>query len=431
MLNAKANQFSLSPEGMILWQSKPESPLPGEPVARVVKGEHALRPGLEVLENPLTDGIDREPLKNTLTLWLNTHIGSVLEPLVFLGIQQGASDSDPVQTICKTLYDSLGIVPREVLEDEISKLDAEQRAVVRSKKIKLGPILVFIPLLNKPAAVRLRGLLWSIDRERPLPAPVPADGIVSVAIDEATADRDFFRAVGYPIYAGRAVRIDMLDRVINAVYDQAEKGKFSAKHQMAEWLGCSIESLYKILEAMGHTKIYDPAEDPAKQASAETNQAEAAQTEAEAPAQEAAASEDKPKEPAAPESKPELAVFRLKRGKAFATGRPHEKRRPFVRKAEGTPPDAQEVEGEGRKYGKKSGEFSGSKKDRSSGRGRDEFSGDRKNKKKSGGKDFRRDKDSDRADDQREARVISFEVKRKDEDSPFAILQKLKAKADE
>lgn len=431
MLNAKANQFSLSPEGMILWQSKPENPLPGEPVARVVKGEHALRPGLEILDNALTQGIDREALKNTLALWLNTHIGAVLEPLVFLGIQAEAAASDPVQAICKTLYDSLGIVPREILEDEISKLDAEQRAVVRAKKIKLGPILVFIPLLNKPAAVRLRGLLWSIDRERPLPAPVPADGIVSMAIDEAGADRDFFRAVGYPIYAGRAVRIDMLDRVINAVYDQAEKGKFSAKHQMAEWLGCSIESLYKILEAMGHTKIYDPAEDPAKQASAETGQAEAPAAEAEAPAQEAAASETQPKEPAAPESKPELAVFRLKRGKAFATGgRPADKRRSFTRKPEGSAPEAQDGEGEGRKYGKKGNEFSGGKKDRSSGRGRDESSGDRKNKNKRGGKGFH-DRDSDRADDQREARVISFEVKRKDEDSPFAILQKLKAKADE
>ncbi len=433
MLNAKANQFSLSPEGMILWQSKPENPLPGEPVARVVKGEHALRPGLEVLDNPLTDGIDRESLKNTLTLWLNTHIGNVLEPLVFLGIQQGAADSDPVQAICKTLYDSLGIAPREVLEDEISKLDAEQRAVVRSKKIKLGPILVFIPLLNKPAAVRLRGLLWSIDRERPLPAPVPADGIVSMAIDEASADRDFFRAVGYPLYAGRAVRIDMLDRVINSIYDQAEKGKFSAKHQMAEWLGCSIESLYKILEAMGHVKIYDPAEDPAKQVSLEPAQAEAVpepETSSE-PQVSVPASEQPTEATTTVETKPELAVFRLKRGKAFATGRPNDKRRPFVRKNEGAESKAQDDEHEGRKHDNRSRDFSGEKGGRSPGRSNEKFSSDRKNKKKSGGKDFRRDKDSDRADDQREARVISFEVKRKDEDSPFAILQKLKAKADE
>lgn len=434
MLNAKANQFSLSPEGMILWQSKPENPLPGEPVARVVKGEHVLRPALEVLDNALTQGIDGEALKNTLTLWLNTHIGSVLEPLVFLGIQQGAADSDPVQAICKTLYDSLGIVPREVLEDEISKLDAEQRAVVRSKKIKLGPILVFIPLLNKPAAVRLRGLLWSIDRDRPLPAPVPADGIVSMAIDEASADRDFFRAVGYPIYAGRAVRIDMLDRVINSIYDQAEKGKFSAKHQMAEWLGCSIESLYKILEAMGHTKIYDPAEDPAKLATAEAAATESSEAEV-SPQEEDTAPPPTDQPAVAPvagaETKPELAVFRLKRGKAFATGRPADKRRSFVRKPEGAATDGQDVESEGRQYGKKGREFSGDKKERSSGRGRDEFSGERKDKKKRGGKDHRRDRDSDRADDHREARVISFEVKRKDEDSPFAILQKLKAKADE
>lgn len=443
MLNAKANQFSLSPEGMILWQSKPENPLPGEPVARVVKGEHVLRPTIETINNDLTKDVEEDALKNALTLWLNTHIGTVLEPLVFLGIQEGSQEGNPVQAICRALYDSLGIVPREALEDEIAKLDTDQRAVVRSKKIKLGPILVFIPLLNKPAAVRLRALLWSIDRERPLPAPVPADGIVSIDIDEANADRDFFRAVGYPVYGGRAVRIDMLDRVINSIYDHAEKGKFSAKHQMAEWLGCSIERLYKILESMGHMKIYDPADDLAKQAE---QQPVEGGTPVEAHAESAVTIEAEtvpvPAEGAAPEKKseikPELAVFRLKRGKAFAIGGSGEKRRQSRHRPQSAHQDASEGGGQGQERGKKFGReedrFSSAHKDRKGHRSQKEGSEgkrDRKDKKGRSGKDYRNEKSFDRRDNDREARVISFEVKRKDEDSPFAILQKLKAKADE
>ena len=53
----------------------------------------------------------------------------------------------------------------------------------------------------------------------------------------------------------------MLDRVICAVYDAAKEGKFQAPHQMAEWLGSNITDLYAVLEAMGHTKIYDPADE--------------------------------------------------------------------------------------------------------------------------------------------------------------------------
>lgn len=434
MLNAKANQFSLSPEGLILWQAKPESPLPGVPVAKLVKGEHALRPGIEVLENEWTKNVERAELRNNLALWLNTYIGNVLEPLVFLGVQEAAPSGDPVQDICKTLYDSLGVVPRETLEPQIEKLDHDQRAVLRSKKIRLGPILVFIPLLNKPAAVRLRGLLWSVEKGKPLPAPVPADGIVSVEVDESAAAPDFYRAVGYPLYGGRAVRIDMLDRVINLIYEKAEKGKFSAQHQMAEWLGCSIESLYKVLESMGHTKIYDPADDAAKmEVSALDGEASAAAPlikkeeesvdnptalEEVSKTSEEGDSSDRvdtqvADDPHKQQKKPELAVFRLKRGKAFEPKKPAGKLHSASRK----------------------GSFKADSPDQSSEEGGSQRRKPPKSEKgrkghKKGGRMSKHHKDFDR-DDDREARVISFEAKRKDEDSPFAILQKLKVKGDD
>ncbi|HNS45597.1 MAG TPA: hypothetical protein PKH37_10255, partial [Alphaproteobacteria bacterium] len=72
------------------------------------------------------------------------------------------------------------------------------------------------------------------------------------------ANPDFYRAIGYPLYGPRAVRIDMLDRVINAVYDGAKDGKFQAQHSMAEWMGCPIADLYGVLEAMGHKRIETP-----------------------------------------------------------------------------------------------------------------------------------------------------------------------------
>ena len=439
MLTSKPNQFSLSAEGLILWQPKPENPLPGEPVAKLVKGDHALKPLPEILQNERTEGVDAGELKTVLQHWLKTYLASVLEPLVFLGVQDSADESDPVQRISKALYDGLGVVPREDLEECIETLTTEQRSVLRSKKIKLGPLLVFIPLLTKPAAVRLRGLLWSLYRERPLPAPVPADGIVSREIEEASADRDFFRSIGYPVYGGRIVRIDMLDRVINSIYDHAEKGKFSARHEMAEWLGCSIDGLYKILEAMGHKKIYDPADDPDKQAEkngdavGETPQQKA--DEVSSPAAEEAEKQvetEQPQPEKQAETKPELAVFRLKKGKAFVldTGpRKFQGRKNFTDRSEKTSADEQTSGGEGsRKSGKR---FSGGKKDQWNDEpGQNRFTKDKRSKKK---KFKERDprKDHSHEDKERPARVISFEAKRKEEDSPFAILQKLKAKADE
>lgn len=294
MLESKDTQFSLSNTGEILWQEKINNPVPGVPVGKLQKGQHPLSPQVVLVDR------QEEAELNHLKVWLNTHISNVLESMVLLAVPQGAAvKDDAVSKISQRVYEGMGIVPRSDLEDFIAELTPETRADLRSKKIRLGPILAFMPELNKPAAVRLRALLWSIYNDAPLPAAVPNDGIVSVRIEEG--DSQYYRAIGYPLYGKRAVRIDMLDRVISCVYEHAKNGKFQARHEMAEWLGSSIQDMYEVLEAMGHTKIYDPADNVA----------------------------DEPEEGAEKPEKPELATFRLKKGKASE----RTERKPFKAKA--------------------------------------------------------------------------------------------------
>ncbi len=384
MLESKTNQFSLSPEGEILWQEKVNNPVPGKPVAKLEKGEHALKPVIRILENDLTSSVDHTQLKNHLSIWLKTHLSEVLEPLMLLEVPGGvAPKEDAVSKIASHVYDGLGIVPREELEDLIAELTPETRTDLRAKKIRLGPILAFIPALNKPAAVKLRALLWSLYNDQSLPAKIPADGIVSVRIEDESPNAQYYRSIGYPLYGGRAVRIDMLDRVISCVYDHAEGGKFQARHEMAEWLGCPIEDLYRVLSDMGHTKIYDPAENQDEQKDAAAPEAQDA---AQAPAEEAKAEvvdADSAKTEEAPKAdvKPELATFRLKKGKAF------EKKKSSAGGAKAKP------------FNKDKKKFD-----------------NKKNKGKQGNK-----KPKDKG-----PRVISLEAKKNEEDSPFAILQQLK-----
>lgn len=109
----------------------------------------------------------------------------------------------------------------------------------------------------------------------------------------------------------RAASVDMLDRVVCAVYDGAKDGQFKARHKMAEWLGSNILDLYAVLEAMGHKIIHDPAAEKVK--AEETPAAEAPAEAVETPAEAA---------PAAEKAKPELATFRLKRGRANQASAP-------------------------------------------------------------------------------------------------------------
>lgn len=368
--------FSLNDEGMVLYQPVPNSPLPGTPVAVLKKGDGMLSPSFSMTENDHIPENEQEKI----ALWLKNHIGTVLEKLVAL--EKRDDMKEPVAAIAEALYGALGIVPRADLEGHIEKLESEDRYALRQKDIRLGPILVFMPELNKPAAVHLRALLWNLWNEKPLPAAVPQDGLTSQKVDPAQADPDFYRAISYPLYGSRVIRVDMLDRVINAVYEDAEKGRFQARHEMAEWLGCPIADLYEVLEAMGHKKVYDPApEQEQTEQEEKTEGASVKQESGEAPKEEPEDPEQKGQQAGQPEEKPqekpELATFALRRGKAY--GGETEKRRPAAKK-----PVKQ----------KKAG----------------------KDKKEKKGKPS-------------QPRVISTGPEKKAEDSPFAVLRELKSRS--
>ncbi|HQX27360.1 MAG TPA: hypothetical protein PKX38_05415 [Alphaproteobacteria bacterium] len=324
MLNAAITQFKLGDDGMIRYQPDASNPLPGEPFAKAVKGAKILEPDIEVLD---AAGHDTEAVRGILREWIKNHIRQVLEPLPALEQTEGLAE--PVRGICEKLYNALGIIPREEVQSLTAALDPEMRQVLRGKQVRLGPVLIFLPALNKPAGVRLRGLLYALWNDKPLPPPLPRDGVVSQKVDES-ADRDFYRAIGYPVYGPRAIRIDMLDRVISAVYDNAKDGKFQAQHKMAEWLGCQIDDLYGVLTAMGHRKL-EPVEEKKEEPAAQEKPAE--EIAAEKPAEEAVA--EKPPEEVAgekpagakpePKARPELAMFALKKGKAFEKREPRPK----------------------------------------------------------------------------------------------------------
>ena len=355
ILNSIDKQFVLAEDGTVTWQKDLTNPMPGEAVATIQKGEAVLQPKATLIESDVLADQDKDAVLKFINEWLQRHVQTVLEPLFKLhdvDIAEGVP-----KAIAAKLHDALGILPRADLEDLISKMDEAGRATLRSKKIRFGPLIVFLPELNKPAAVRLRALLLSLHQDKDLPAEVPADGIVSFSVESKDLDPDYYRAIGYPVYGPRSVRVDMLDRVICAVYDSAQDGKFQAQHQMAEWLGSNIADLYAVLEAMGHKKIHDPADEV---------QPEEATTEEAPKAEEAAANPEEKKE-----EKPELATFKLKRGKASEDKKPAASKKPFKKKPKAKPSKS-------------------------------------KNKK-----------------EPRE-RVYKAEVESKPEDSPFAVLQQLK-----
>ncbi len=338
MLESEDKQFTLDNSGVILFQADASNPLPGVAIAKITKGEFPLKPAIELNSPDVFPGLEVDAVRDRVERWLQSYLNLVLSGLPVLNAVEDAQP-EPVRSICSHLYDSFGITRRSFLEDQISKLDENSRKTLRQKGIKLGPVLVFMPNLNKPAPVGVKAMLWNIWNDKPLPAPTPKEGLTSFAVEDREAiDANYQRIISYPVYGNRAIRVDILDRIISAVYDSAEQGKFQAKHEMAEWLGCSIPDLYSILEGLGHKKIYDPAEEVKSE---DIKAEDVGDVKIPAAAVENAAAEDVVPAPAvenatgtadapvakggaevkssAPEQvKPDLATFGLRKGKAYS-----------------------------------------------------------------------------------------------------------------
>jgi ATP-dependent RNA helicase SUPV3L1/SUV3 len=417
---ASTGRYSLADDGQILFQPDATNPLPGSAVGKIVKGEAMLAPTT-----------DYDAAKD----WLAIHIRTVLEPLFLLKQEagEGALPEGAPREIGAQLYEHLGVMHRADLEDQIAKLDPETRKTLRSKGVRLGPILAFLPALVKPAAIKMRALLWAVWNDKALPVARPADGRVSEVVDPATIDRNFYRMIGYPVFGPRAIRIDMLDRVITDIYDSADKGVFEARHKYAEWLGTNLEGLYAILEAMGHRRLKDeiPVEATPETVTTVEALAEAPALEA-APAAEVVAAEvaamiQEPAKPAVVSVK-----FMLKRGKMSDRPQRREKKeqgkqRVRAPKKAFDPNKPVMLSDEDRERIKQREE------ERQKERDSRPKGGDRDRDRKRGRDDDKvayRPKDGRNARTQsNEGRVYTFESTKKDGDddgNPFAILKNLK-----
>lgn len=416
---AQPKQFTLKEDGNIYFQPDSTNPLAGEILASVHKGESLLQPTVKLSEGRDLGAENSGDVLGAVETWMKAHIYTILEPLFSLVGDETLSEAN--KEIALKLFAHTGIVPRGEIEDQIAKLDSEMRKALRDKKVRLGPVLVFLPDLNKPAAVKLRAILWSLFNDKPLPAPIPRDGAMSSVVDITTANPDFYRAIGYPLFGPRVIRIDMLDRVINAIYDTAKDGKFQAQHKMAEWMGCPIADLYAILSAMGHKQLAKPPEEkPAEPVAVEIIEpaTEAASAPVSVPptnlldimespvvVSELVTAETKKPE----QKKPELDWFLLRRGKAHVAQTERPPRAEHMERKEFSKPDkpvfpAERYAPKGQKFDKK----------------KSSEDGERFNKKKHDGKKHEEKFGNSNP------RMYSAEAA--ESDNPFAVLKSLKLK---
>jgi len=175
------------------------------------------------------------------------------EPALFASPLQGVARGLAFQ-----LYENLGSAARLKVTRELKAIAQEDRAPLRRLGVRFGAFSVYLPVLVKPAAAKLKALLWAVHQDMTDIPPPPPAGLTSLQA-EASVPGGFYEAAGYRVCGPRAVRIDMLERVGEIIRSKGRGGKmpesFAITPDLMSVLGCGEEDLAQILRSLGFRDV--------------------------------------------------------------------------------------------------------------------------------------------------------------------------------
>ena len=144
--------------------------------------------------------------------FIDRKVTTLFEPL--LNIQRDETLTGLSRGFGFRMVESLGIIPRGAVADEVKALDQDARGVLRKHGVRFGQFTIFMPLLLKPAPTRLRLVLWSLAKGLQEFPEAPPPGLVTVPAGAPGHSPDgYFAMAGYRAAGERAIRIDMLERL--------------------------------------------------------------------------------------------------------------------------------------------------------------------------------------------------------------------------
>ena len=250
---APDKDIALSEHGKLWWD--------GAIVGKLAPGVSPLAPGVALLADELLKGVSRVTVQARLETFIAARTEARLEPLLALARaaenKAGSGTALPgyARGLAHQLATNFGSLERD------SRISAGNLALPE----KLGPVLralkpfgvwfgrrnVYLPRLLRPDAASLLALFWGIwTRQEQLVGP-PAPGLTSFA--QGAEPEAFLQAAGFRVFAGRAIRLDMLERLEDEL-EKAAAGGLSAEAslpKLVSLLGAGNDEGKTVLAALG------------------------------------------------------------------------------------------------------------------------------------------------------------------------------------
>jgi len=222
----------------------------GQPLGRLVAGDTAVQPGVEVFAGEFLDGPQRERLRLRLSAWLAAHLRRRLAPLFAL---REAPLAPVPRGIAFQLVEALGCLPRRRVEGLSGLKKAESQALSRLG-VRLGAASLYLPALTNAKAQGLLMQLWEVKSGLPAPPAPQADCLRLAPADLALAP--FYAAAGYRLLQRQglvvAVRAELLERLAGRAAGLArQSGGFVPPAALTRLAAGDPEALSAILAELG------------------------------------------------------------------------------------------------------------------------------------------------------------------------------------
>jgi ATP-dependent RNA helicase SUPV3L1/SUV3 len=248
LVNADDSKIALSDHGRLRWD--------GAPVAALARGNTPFDPGLTLFcDDELRSDI-RESIATRLGMWLSARVETCLGPLTALRRAADARSGTPLSLragargIAHQICEGFGSLDRRgaTLPPDLRQAQSD----LRPFGVRFGRHFAFMPHLLRPGAAHLLALLWCVwAGQQRIPAP-PAAGLTSCE-PEAWWPDGFLRAAGYWRVGPRAIRLDIVERLEEALEAAARSGSTSedALPGLVSLLGSSAAVLEQIVTHLG------------------------------------------------------------------------------------------------------------------------------------------------------------------------------------
>ncbi len=239
--NAPDTEIDFTDQGGLMW---------GEyAVGKLVAGAEPLKPVVEVFVDEAAGPDVEQKVQRRLQHFIDRKVAALFEPL--LNLSRDEELTGLAKGFAFRMVESLGVLPRVQVAQEVKDLDQDARGALRKHGIRFGQFTIFMPLLLKPAPTRLRLVLWALSGGLQEFPEAPPPGLVTVPVAK-DAPQGYDTMCGYRDAGERSIRIDMLERLADMLRSEDSRGGFEAKPDMLSITGMTLEQFADLMQGLGY-----------------------------------------------------------------------------------------------------------------------------------------------------------------------------------